>query len=116
MHDEIGFEDMVLNNTTDKAMERFLKQHDLPKHQTGRLTNQVVDIRMALGKYFADSKGNWGIADFLAQCNVEEIPKWLKDAAHKLKTVCIETTVDCSEVDLAAKVDNNEATSTDRTD
>ena len=41
----------------------------------------------ALREYFGWAKGNWGIADFLAQCLEDEIPHWMREtciaiAAH----------------------------------
>ena len=42
----------------------------------------------ALKDYFGWSKGNWGIAEFLAQCAEVEIPVWLREACIILKALC----------------------------
>src|SRR3979409_1128546 len=80
MHEEKGFENLVLKNTTDEALKRFANmlewpQHLLPKHSVPETT-----VHAALSDYFSWSKGNWGIADFLAQCCEAEIPAWLRAA------------------------------------
>jgi putative ATP-dependent endonuclease of OLD family len=38
--------------------------------------------------YFDWSKGNWGIAEFLSQCDELEIPNWIRGACAKLKQLC----------------------------
>jgi putative ATP-dependent endonuclease of OLD family len=42
----------------------------------------------ALKEYFGWSKGNWGIAEFLAQCAENEIPPWLRETCAALKALC----------------------------
>jgi putative ATP-dependent endonuclease of OLD family len=42
----------------------------------------------ALADYFDWSKGNWGLADYLAQCSEAEIPKWLREVCLALKGQC----------------------------
>lgn len=89
MHDEKGFEDLVLNGTTEEALKRFAKQLDWPQHLAQKYPDPEIQTKVALRDYFSWSKGNWGIADFLAQCSEEEMPEWLRDAALKLKAVCM---------------------------
>ncbi len=64
---------------------------DWPQHLAQKYRNPETQAAAALGEYFAWSKGNWGIADFLAQCSEAEIPEWLRDAAMKLKDACVPT-------------------------
>lgn len=89
MHEEKGFEAMVLKGTTDVALERFAQLLDWPQHLTQKYPSPQDQAAAALGDYFAWSKGNWGISDFLAQCEEAELPGWLRDAALKLKDVCV---------------------------
>lgn len=88
MHGEKGFEAMVLKGTTKAALERFAKLIDWPQHLAQKHPNPETQAEAALKEYFAWSKGNWGIADFLAQCEEGEIPEWLRDACLKLKAAC----------------------------
>ena len=103
MHDKKGFENLVLNGTTENAMKRFAKQLDWPPHLASKYPDPEVKAEAALRDYFSWSKGNWGIADFLAQCiKEEEIPGWLRDAALKLKMAC---TPAHAEADMEAGAD-----------
>lgn len=88
MHDEKGIEDLILNNTTLAALERFADQLDWPQHLLNQYPNPKAQAAVALGAYFKWSKGNWGIAEFLAQCSEAEIPQWLRDACTTLKALC----------------------------
>lgn len=88
MHDENGFENLVMKGTTEDALKRFASQLDWPQHLAQKYPNPETQAEAALRDYFSWSKGNWGIADFLAQCSEEEVPEWLRDAASKLKTAC----------------------------
>ncbi len=88
MHDEKGFEDLVLKGTTEEALKRFAQQLDWPSHLAQKYPAPETQAEAALRDYFSWSKGNWGIADFLAQCSEEEVPEWLRDAALKLKAAC----------------------------
>ncbi len=88
MHKEKGFEDMVLNGTTELALKRFAKLINWPQHLLQKYPDPEANAVAALADYFAWSKGKWGIADFLAQCSEEEIPEWLRNACRKLKEAC----------------------------
>lgn len=92
MHKEKGFEDLVLKGTTELALKRFVKLINWPKHLLQRYPVPEAMAVHALEDYFSWSKGNWGIADFLAQCSEEEIPQWLRDACRKLKEACTPAT------------------------
>jgi putative ATP-dependent endonuclease of OLD family len=80
MHEEKGFENLVLKNTSEAALRRFAKLIDWPQHLAAKYPNPEAAAHAALSDYFSWSKGSWGIADFLAQCSEPEIPSWLRAA------------------------------------
>ena len=89
MHDEEGIEDLVLKNTTSDAIDRFSKTLEWPPHLQSQYSG--VEKRAstaALRDYFKWSKGNCGVADFLAQCMQDEIPNWIKETCKKIKEIC----------------------------
>lgn len=88
MHHEAGFEDLVLNNTTDEALKRFIDVINWPPHLTRKYPKPLDQPREALREYFAWSKGDRGVADFLGTCTEEEVPTWIKQTAQALKTLC----------------------------
>ena len=88
MHNEKGFEDLVLRGTTEEAVKRFALLLDWPQHLEIKYPNPTERAFEAISAYFTWAKGNWGIADFLAQCSEDEIPLWLREAAILLKLVC----------------------------
>jgi putative ATP-dependent endonuclease of OLD family len=88
MHSEKGIEDLVLKNTTQAALERFADALQWPPHLLTKYPNPKAQAFAALREYFGWAKGNWGIADFLAQCNESEIPQWLRDTCLALKFAC----------------------------
>jgi len=88
MHEEKGFEKLVLRGTTEEAMKRFIKLIDWPPHLKDKYPDPEPKAAVALEEYFNWSKGSWGIADFLAQCSETDIPEWLRDACLKLKEAC----------------------------
>ncbi len=108
MHDEAGFEEMVLNGTTPEALARFASIIDWPQHLTGAHPDPGVNPAAALRDYFAWSKGSWGIADFLTQCSENEIPEWLRAATIKIKDTCnpapAEDDTDADPVDAVPEV------------
>jgi len=88
MHNEKGFEDLVLKNTTEEALKRFTKLVDWPPHLTAKYPDIEESASDALRDYFGWTKANWGIADFLAQCSEAEIPTWLREACSAIKDTC----------------------------
>lgn len=88
MHEEKGFEDLVLKNTTDDALKRFAALVDWPQHLKDRYPDVNAKLREALKEYFTSSKANWGVTDFLVQCSVAEIPAWLRENCLALKNAC----------------------------
>ena len=88
MHDENGFEDMVMNDTTEAALQRFLETIELPSDLKVSYPDPKMQANDVLTEYFDKSKGSGGIADFIAQCEENEMPLWLRGAAVKLMNVC----------------------------
>ena len=115
MHDESGFEDLILNNTTDDALIRFCDSIIWPPHLQIKYPDPKNDPKNALSEYFCGKKADWSLADFLAQCNEEEIPQWLREVCILLKSICEEAepvaddasldAPDTSEVDPEADAD-----------
>ena len=89
MHDDEGFEAMVLAGTTEAALQRFARLVDWPPHLVQRYPDPAAEAIAALREYFDWAKGNCGVADFLAQCSEAEIPEWLRNAAIKLRAACV---------------------------
>jgi putative ATP-dependent endonuclease of OLD family len=88
MHGEKGIEDLIIKNTTQAALERFADALDWPPHLLAKYPNPKANAIAALKEYFGWSKGNWGIAEFIAQCSEGEIPQWIREACITLKAVC----------------------------
>ncbi|KAB1085078.1 AAA family ATPase [Neorhizobium galegae] len=97
MHEEKGFENLVLKNTTEGALKRFAKLIEWPPHLAAKYPDVEANVVAALAEYFGWAKANWGIADFLAQCTEVEVPQWLRDACIKIKSVCTPSLVDDAE-------------------
>jgi putative ATP-dependent endonuclease of OLD family len=88
MHGESDLEKLVLKNTTQAAMERFIDAIQWPPHLVMKYPTPKTNATAALGDYFGWTKGQWGIADFLAQCEEPEIPEWLRTACKELRAAC----------------------------
>jgi putative ATP-dependent endonuclease of OLD family len=88
MHDETGFEKLVMKNTTAVALLRFSNSLDWPLHLKQKFPDPSKALEASLNEYFVWSKGNLGIADFLVQCSEAEIPSWLRQVCIDLKAVC----------------------------
>jgi putative ATP-dependent endonuclease of OLD family len=88
MHSEDGFERLVLKNTTNAAMVRFANFITWPPHLLAKYQGPSASVQDALFEYFTATKAEWGIADFLAQCDENEIPLWLRDACTLLVILC----------------------------
>jgi len=98
MHNESSMEKLVLQEAATTALDRFSDLLEWPQHIIDRV-DPKAEPKKALRKYFAWSKGNWGIADFLAQCNEDEMPEWVRDTCASLKELC-ETSSDEDDEDL----------------
>ena len=87
-HDEHGFEDLVLKETKPGALVRFAGIVEWPPHLVQKFGDPKANAAQALPELFKWRKGGWSLADFLAQCTEEEIPKFLKDVCTTLKQLC----------------------------
>ena len=107
-HSEKGFEDLVIKNTTEEAIEEFIDILDWPSHLKEEYPDPKEEPESALYDYFKWSKGNWGIADFLSQCVYEkDVPEWIKDTCRKLKDLC-QPTFDDEEQETESVVEEEE--------
>lgn len=89
MHGEKGIENLILMNTSQAAMERFCDLIHWPTDLLAKFPNPKADSINALKAYFAKKKGDFGIAEYLAQCSEAEIPQWIRDACIHLKGLCM---------------------------
>jgi putative ATP-dependent endonuclease of the OLD family len=87
MHDEKGFEDLVLKNTTEVAMKRFAEDLDWPDKVIQRYPEPEKEIFKALRLYFKGKKAEKVAAEFLVQCEEDEIPEWLRNACADIKGI-----------------------------
>ncbi|MER9955227.1 AAA family ATPase [Mesorhizobium australicum] len=85
MHDEHGFEDLIMKETKPEALVRFAGIVEWPPHLLQKFEDPKSNAAKALPELFKWGKGGWSLADFLGQCTEEEIPKFLRDACIALK-------------------------------
>lgn len=88
MHGEAGIESLVLKNTTQATLERFIDAIQWPPHLRTAYPNPKTNAIEALSEYFVWSKGNLGLAEFIAQCNEAEIPGWIRQMCCDLRDLC----------------------------
>ena len=107
MHEERGFEDLVIKNTPEAALKRFVGRINWPVHILAKFPDPALQPKEALREYFKRKKAEWGIADFLAQCEEDEIPQWLRDVCTSLKAICypLPTALDVPEVPKIITID-----------
>ncbi len=88
MHDAAGFEELVIENTSEAALLGFLGQLDWPQHLRVKFPDPAADPTNALRAYFKKSKGDASVALFLAGCALAEIPDWIKETCARLTVLC----------------------------
>ena len=88
MHGESDIEKLVLKNTTQAAMERFIDDIQWPPHLVTAYPNPKTQATAALSAYFGWSKGDLGLAEFIAQCTEAEIPEWIRQMCIDLRALC----------------------------
>lgn len=88
MHGESDIEKLVLKNTTQAALDRFIDAIQWPPHLQTTFPNPKANATAALSEYFGWSKGNLGLAEFIAQCNEAEIPDWIRQMCRDLRDLC----------------------------
>lgn len=89
MHNEKGIENLILKSTPQVAMERFCDLLQWPADLAAKFPNPKADAANALMAYFAKKKGDYGIAEYVAQCSEAEIPQWIRDACIHLMGLCM---------------------------
>jgi putative ATP-dependent endonuclease of OLD family len=89
MHNEKGIESLILKNTPQAAMERFCDLLQWPADLAAKFPSPKADVVNALMAYFAKKKGDFGIAEYIAQCSEAEIPQWIREACIHLKGLCM---------------------------
>lgn len=88
IHDQKGFEDFVILNSPVDALKRYIDTLEWPSKLATKFPNPKDNPIEALREFFKETKGSWGIADFLAQCSEEEIPEWLRRVCKHAKDIC----------------------------
>lgn len=88
MHKESGIENLVLKNTTQAALERFIDFIDLPPHLKAKYPDSKANALAVVTEFLGWAKGNWGLAEFLSQCNEAEIPEWIRNTCQELRELC----------------------------
>jgi len=88
MHEETDIEKLVLKNTTQTALERFIDAIELPPHITVKYPNPKANVFNVVTEFLGWAKGNWGLAEFLSQCNEAEIPAWIRNTCRELRELC----------------------------
>jgi len=88
MHEETDIEKLVLKNTTEAALQRFIDAIDLPPHLSTKYPDPKANALAVVSEFLAWTKGNWGLAEFLAQCNEDEIPEWIRTVCRELRELC----------------------------
>lgn len=114
MHQYQGFEELVLNNTTAVAKQRFAGNLDWPQWVRQNIgVDPATDIEAALAEYFKGTKGEGTLAEFLVQCEEAEIPEWIRDCCIDIKrrTGAIEPEAPADGGDDEQAADSNEAPS-----
>jgi len=88
MHNESGFEKMLLAETTNKAMERFIGSIQWPDALKEKFPDAKVDLYNATLAYLRKYKGEGVSADFLVQCEFDEIPEWIRNSCVAIQEYC----------------------------
>ncbi len=88
MHGEKGIENLVLKNTPQAALERFADLIHWPDDILSKYPYPKANVIDALKDYFNKKKGDFGIAEYLAQCSEDEIPEWIRNACVHLRRLC----------------------------
>ncbi|MFC1543095.1 ATP-dependent endonuclease [Candidatus Neomarinimicrobiota bacterium] len=91
---EKGFENLVLNHTSESALHRYalslVSDQTWPPHlaqQSPTEEMSIDDLRGALKEYLGWSKGSGGAADLLAMCTVEEMPSFIVATITNIQNV-----------------------------
>ena len=103
MHEEKGFEQLVVEGTTEEALERFIDLVGWPDALKTKIADPKEDIKKSALLYFRKYKGEGSISDFFTQCTEAEIPEWVRTACVLLKDRCVPKIIVDDEDDIAAE-------------
>lgn len=91
---EIGFENVILNGTTEAALRRYaasiIVNGDWPSHLLAMTPLPEVtyaNLIIFMRQYFIWGKGQGLAADFLMTCSRDEIPKFVVDTLLSIRNV-----------------------------
>jgi len=91
MHGETKTETVIVNQSHIDAKTRYLTSLVNDGFWINDFANQypvpINDVDGALALYLEKNKGNWAVADFLAQCLEAEMPQFFKDTCAQLRAV-----------------------------
>ena len=85
MHQEKGFEDLVIKNTSEDAIQRYIEEIEWPEKVLRQYPQPEEEPIKAFRLYLIDKKAEKAAAEFLVQCNEDEIPSWLREACITIK-------------------------------
>ncbi len=88
MHQESTFEELVLNNTPQSAIDAYARNLYWPQYFIEKYKTPETQASVALAEYFSNNKADYAMADFLSQLSESDMPQWLKDKALELKSTC----------------------------
>jgi putative ATP-dependent endonuclease of OLD family len=88
MHDENGFEKMILAGSTEAAMTRYIDSITWPQALHQKIPDPKADVPAATLAYLSKYKGEGVAADFLVQCEFDEIPQWIKASCLAIQQFC----------------------------
>lgn len=98
---EKGFENVVLNGTTEAALRRYAESlvadGEWPNHlaeKTPKPDTPYPNLLVTMREFFKKAKGNGAAADFLMSCSREEMPKFIVDALLTIQAVIAPPKVD----------------------
>ncbi len=90
---EKGFENVLLKGTAEAALRRYalglVNDQEWPIHLTGKKPTKSMSVdtlRDALSDYLSWAKASGGAAGLLAQCSVEEMPKFITETLSAIQT------------------------------
>lgn len=101
MHQEKGFEDLVIKNTSEDAIQRYIEEIEWPEKVLRQYPQPEEEPIKAFRLYLIDKKAEKAAAEFLVQCNEDEIPSWLRDACISIKDSFEKRSDDSAEEDVA---------------
>ena len=107
--EEKGIENVVLNGSCADALKRYalslVTASEWPSHLSAIAPSEDMtdeDIKSSLRAFFKSNKGAGAIADFLEQCEKEEMPKYLIDTIEAIHSTISTHFSQKAEIETAA--------------